>query len=261
MERGRALFPPGSVAESMHGDENLDRTDHHRDRPGHSRGNGRAAARVPPCPHHALRAGHRHLLERGPRGRRGREQRQAAQGPLLPRQLRHPRRRVRRRLPALPDRPRDRGDPGLARGHRRDRQPRTRARQLLRVPQPRFPGRGPARRRPEPARRGRGGRRRPPLRRPRADRQGARRGHRRDRHPGAGRPGRRRPDGRLRDHQHPQLRAERARGADRRRRPQGRPVHRAADPRLPRAAQGARRGNSMARPTRPRARPTPRGLA
>ena len=38
----------------------------------------------------------------------------------------------------------------------------------------------------------------------------------------------------------PQLRALRARGARRRRRPQGRPVDRAADPRLPRAAQGAR---------------------
>ena len=38
----------------------------------------------------------------------------------------------------------------------------------------------------------------------------------------------------------PQLRALRARRPRRRRRPQGRPVHRAADPRLPRAAQGAR---------------------
>ena len=63
---------------------------------------------------------------------------------------------------------------------------------------------------------------------------------RRDRHAGGRRPGRRRPDGRLRDHQHPQLRADRARGARRGRRPQGRPVHRAADPRLPRAAQGPR---------------------
>ncbi len=37
--------------------------------------------------------------------------------------------------------------------------------------------------------------------------------------------------------QHPQLRAQRARGARRGRRTQGRPVDRAADPRLPRAAQ------------------------
>ena len=65
----------------------------------------------------------------------------------------------------------------------------------------------------------------------------ARRRHRRHRHPGAGRPGRRGPDGRGRDHQHPQLRADRDLGARRRRRPQGRPLHRAADPRLPRAAQ------------------------
>ena len=41
-----------------------------------------------------------------------------------------------------------------------------------------------------------------------------------------------------RHQQHPQLRARRARGPRRRRRPQGRPVHRAADPGLPRAAQG-----------------------
>ena len=55
--------------------------------------------------------------------------------------------------------------------------------------------------------------------------------------PGRRRAGRRRPDGRRRHHQHPQLRAERARGARGRRRTQGRPVDRAADPRLPRAAQ------------------------
>ena len=40
--------------------------------------------------------------------------------------------------------------------------------------------------------------------------------------------------------QHPQLRADRHRGAGRRRRAQGRPVDRAPDPGLPRAAQGAR---------------------
>ncbi len=42
----------------------------------------------------------------------------------------------------------DRGHPGLARRHRRHRQPRPRPGQLLRLPQPRLPGRGPARRRP-----------------------------------------------------------------------------------------------------------------
>ena len=90
---------------------------------------------------------------------------------------------------------------------------------------------------PEPARRARRRRRRTPVRRPRGDRRRPRRRDRRHRHPGSGGPGRRRPDGRLRHHQHPELRAGRARGARRRRRPQGRPVHRAADPRLPRAAQ------------------------
>ena len=89
-----------------------------------------------------------HLLQRGARRRRRGQLRQAAQGPLLPRLLRHPRRRLRRRLPALPDRPRDRRDPGLARRHRRHRQPRPRAGQLLRLPQPRLPGRRAARRRP-----------------------------------------------------------------------------------------------------------------
>ena len=46
---------------------------------------------------------------------------------------------------------------------------------------------------------------------------------------------------------HPQLRADRAVGARGRRRAQGRPLHRAADPRLPRAAQG-RRGSRASRP-------------
>ncbi len=123
-----------------------------RHRPGHSRGHRRAAARLPPCPDRPRRGRHHDLLQRGPRRRRRRQQRQAAQGPLLPRQLRHPRRRLRRGVPALPDRPRDRRDPGLARGHRRHRQPRPRARQLLRLPQPRLPRRGAARRRPRRAR-------------------------------------------------------------------------------------------------------------
>ena len=104
----------------------------------------------------------------------------------------------------------------------------------------------------DPIREGEVGRRRrgPPVRRPRADRQRARRRDRRHRHARAGRAGRRRPDGRLRDHQHPQLRAERDRGARRRRRTQGRPVDRAADPRLPRAAQGP--GPGRCRHERPR---------
>ena len=83
--------------------------------------------------HHARRARHRDRLQRGARhGRRG-QLRQAAQGPLLPRLLRHPRRRLRRRVPALPDRPRARPDPGLAGRHRRHRKPGPRARQLRRL--------------------------------------------------------------------------------------------------------------------------------
>ena len=215
-----------------------ERTDD-RQRPGHPRGHRRAASRVPPCPDHAGRAGHHDLLQRGARRCGGRQQRQAPQGPLLPRQLRHPRRRVRRRLPPLPDRPRDRRHPGLAGRHRRDRQPRPRARQLLRLPQPRLPG-GRRCSTPTPSgRRGRRRRRGPRLRRPGGDRPRARRRDRRHRHARRRRPGRRRPDGRGRHHQHPQLRTDRARGARRRRRPQGRPLDRAADPRLPRAAQGA----------------------
>ena len=61
--------------------------------------------------------------------------------------------------------------------------------------------------------------------------------HRRDRDAGRGRPVRRRPHGRRRHHQHPQLRPDRPDGAGGRRRTEGGPLHRAADPRLPRAAQ------------------------
>ena len=47
--------------------------------------------------------------------------------------LRHPRRRLRRRVPAVPDEPRARPHPGLAGRHRRPRQPRPGARQLRRA--------------------------------------------------------------------------------------------------------------------------------
>ena len=53
-----------------------------------------------------------------------------------------------------------------------------------------------------------------------------------------------RPAGRRRREQHPQLRAGRARRPGRGRGAQGRHVHRAADPRLPRAAQAARASRS-----------------
>ena len=62
---------------------------------------------------------------------------------------------------------------------------------------------------------------------------------RRHRHPGRRRPGRVRPAGRRRGDQHPELRAGRAVRARRGRRPQGGPLHRAADPGVPRAAQVA----------------------
>ena len=90
--------------------------------------------------------------------------------------------------------------PGLAGRHRRHRQPRARAGQLLRLPQPGVPRRRAARRRPGAAPGGRRRRRRPTVRRPRADRGRAGRRDRRDRHPGHRRPGRRRPHGRRRHH-------------------------------------------------------------
>ena len=57
-------------------------------------------------------------------------------------QLRHPRRRLRRRVPAVPDEPRARPHPGLAGRHRRRRQPRPGPRQLRRVRRAGLPGRG-----------------------------------------------------------------------------------------------------------------------
>ena len=54
-------------------------------------------------------------------------------------QLRHPGRRLRRRVPAVPDEPRARPHPGLAGRHRRHRQPRPGARQLRRLRRRGFP--------------------------------------------------------------------------------------------------------------------------
>ena len=68
----------------------------------------------------------------------------------LPRQLRHPRRRLRRRVPRLPDPPRARPHPRLAGRHRRRRQPRPGARQLRRVRRARLPGRRRRRHRRRP---------------------------------------------------------------------------------------------------------------
>ena len=95
----------------------------------HPGGHRRPAAGLPAGAHRARRAAASPPSpQRGARRRRRRQPREAAQGPVLPRLLRHPRRRLRRRLPALPDRPRARADPGLAGRHRRRRQPRPRAR-------------------------------------------------------------------------------------------------------------------------------------
>ena len=90
----------------------------------------------------------RHDLVRAA-GRAGRrERRQGAQGPLLPRLLRHPRRRLRRRVPAVPDEPRARPHPRLAGRHRRRRQPRPGPRQLRRLRRAGLPRRRAGRRRP-----------------------------------------------------------------------------------------------------------------
>ena len=68
-----------------------------------------------------------------------------------------------------------------------------------------------------------------------------------DRHTGRGGPAGVRPGHRRGRHQHPQLRPRRALGAGRRRCPKSRPIDRAADPRVPRAAQsGTRRGRGRA---------------
>ena len=112
------------------------------------RGHRRPAPALPAGADRALRAVRAHGLLRGARRRRRGQLREAAQGLLLPWLLRHPRRRLRRRVPRLPDLPRARPDPGLAGRHRRHRQPGPRARQLRRLRLPRLPGRRPARRRP-----------------------------------------------------------------------------------------------------------------
>ena len=155
--------------------------------------------------------------------------------------------RVRRRLPALPDRPRDRRHPGLAGRHRRDRQPGPRARRTS--PASAAAGSGSSRcstrtRPGRPGRRRRGG---AALRRPGGSCAPARRRS-------ASSPPRRsaaartsRTDGRHRHHQHPQLRpavltvpprSTCARSTS----------HRAADPRLPRAAQDPGRAEPAVAP-------------
>ncbi len=176
----------------------------------------------------------------------GRQLGQAAQGPVLPGLVRHPRGRLRRRLPRLPDLPRARPDPGLGLRDRRGRFARARARELRRLLLPRLPHRGPDRRRPGPGRRDPGRRRGQPAGRAGVDHRRARGDHRRHRHPRRRRPGGLRPPGGGRRDQHPQLRPGGALGAGRGGRAQGRPVGRAADPGLPRPAQVAARRRAAA---------------
>ena len=225
---------------------------------GHPRGHRRPAARLPARADRLRRARVTDGLLRGARRRGRRQLRQAAQGPVPPRLVRHPGRRLRRRLPRLPDLPRARPDPGLAGRHRRHRQPRPRARQLRRLRHPRLPRRRAAR--PDPTCVGEtvaglDGQPADELEELVAH-AGPR--HRRHRHPGRRRPGGLRPAGRRRRHAAilnfaPCVLV----GARRRRRAQGRPVDRAADPRLPRAAQGAARAGDRA----PRSRRAARGEA
>ena len=112
-------------------------------------------ARLPLYYRALLEAGERQVaddLVGTPRRAGRRERGQGPQGPLVPRLLRHPRRRLRRRVPAPRDLPRAGPHPRLAGRHRRHRQPGSCARELPGLRRPRVPRRGARRRRPEPRR-------------------------------------------------------------------------------------------------------------
>ena len=116
------------------------------------RGDRRPPAALLPGPARDRRAPGRDDLVGAARRAGRRERGQGAQGPLVPRLLRHPRRRLRRRVPAPRDLARARPHPRLAGRHRRDRQPGSRARQLPWLRRPRLSRRGAGRRRPRPRR-------------------------------------------------------------------------------------------------------------
>ena len=117
--------------------------------PSHPRGHRRPAAGVPADPRRSRPTRASRASPRSGLAELGRRQRgQGAQGPLLPRQLRHPRRRLRGRLPRVPDPSRARPDPRLARRHRRRRQPRPGARRLRRLRRAGLPRRRHRRHRP-----------------------------------------------------------------------------------------------------------------
>ena len=123
----------------------MSRSSASRKRPSrHPGGDRQPASGLPAGAVRAGRPGHRHRVERGT-GRGGRGQLgEAAQGPVAPGLLRHPRRRLRRGVPGVPGLPGTRAHPGLARDHRRRRQPGPRAGQLRRLRLARVPDRGDA---------------------------------------------------------------------------------------------------------------------
>ena len=151
----------------------------------HSRGDGRPSPGVPAGAQRDERRRHHDVFQPRAGRRRRRQQRQAAQGPLPPRLLRHPRRRVRRGVPPLPDLPRDRPDPGLAR--RRSSGSATSATRSPTTPASPRAASAPSRcSTPTSSRHGEvvAGPGDPRLRGPRGGRRRARRRHRRDRDPG-----------------------------------------------------------------------------
>ena len=97
---------------------------------------------------HARGAGRGHRLVRGAGRRRRGQLGEPAQGPVPPRLLRDPRRRVRRRRAGRADREHPRADPPARGRPGRGRKPRPRAGRVRRLRHPRLPHRGAARRRP-----------------------------------------------------------------------------------------------------------------
>src|SRR5439155_12790426 len=205
--------------------------------PGPSRRDRGPPSGVPARAARAVPDGQRRGVQRGAGQRRRGQLRQAAQGPVIPALERYPWGGLRRGPVDREDRARAGAEPAPRGRPGRCRQPGPRAGRVRRLRHPRLPHRGAVRRRPVPG--GRGDQRTGRATHRRACRGRRRGGHldRGDRHPGVRRAARRRPAHLLRCHQYPELRSVRAVGTRQRRRAQGRPRHRAADPVVPRTPQ------------------------